>query len=346
MGKYNVGDEVRLVSSSERLVMSGILGYSAKMLAGKIVKISGVLSPRVTDIYHIKESCYAFGEELIVGLVPKEYKVGDRVVITSERISGMSCLGGMDKYLGTVMTIANENKYGTFWMEEDNGKWLWSKDMFWCLAPDQNKKSEEKMMKYKVGDKVRIAKNRTNGMNVRGFMDKYLGTVMTIEKIVGDTYKMVEDNGRWVWWDRMIAGPATPERFHPTDCIVLLSDGTVTKAYHKKNGKVIAHSTCKRHEDDPHNLFFAADLCLDRLEAAEEALQAPKHLYSGRVVCTKTSRPWWKVGKIYEIKNGYIVSETGTAHGQCRGGFKSFEEFVDYCKDISRGDTEWVEITE
>ena len=64
-------------------------------------------------------------------------------------------------------------------------------------------------MKYKVGDKVRIVKERVSHMNSEGKMDKYLGTIMTINFVYNDgNYRMLEDNGRWFWDDASIEGYA------------------------------------------------------------------------------------------------------------------------------------------
>ena len=38
-------------------------------------------------------------------------------------------------------------------------------------------------MKYKVGDKVRIVKNRTDEMNLYGKMDEWLGKTVTISVV-------------------------------------------------------------------------------------------------------------------------------------------------------------------
>lgn len=60
---------------------------------------------------------------------------------------------------------------------------------------------------YKIGDKVKIVKNRVFGMNVNGDMDKYLGSIMTIKSSDGfGNYKMMEDYGYWSWNDNMIEG--------------------------------------------------------------------------------------------------------------------------------------------
>jgi len=61
-------------------------------------------------------------------------------------------------------------------------------------------------MKYKVGDKVRIASKRTGYMNSEGKMDKYLKTIMTIKSELCNRYAMEEDCGVWFWNDEMIEG--------------------------------------------------------------------------------------------------------------------------------------------
>ncbi|MDR7856022.1 DUF5839 family protein [Tissierella sp.] len=63
-------------------------------------------------------------------------------------------------------------------------------------------------MKYKAGDKVRIVSKRMTNMADNGAMDKYLGTVMTIDRIMGRSYYMKEDNRRWSWSDANIQGLA------------------------------------------------------------------------------------------------------------------------------------------
>lgn len=61
-------------------------------------------------------------------------------------------------------------------------------------------------MKYKVGDKVRIVKNRTENMNSFGEMDEWLGKIMTISRVEYDCYAMEEDYEQWFWFDNMIEG--------------------------------------------------------------------------------------------------------------------------------------------
>ena len=65
-------------------------------------------------------------------------------------------------------------------------------------------------MKYKVGDKVRIVKEKKGpDWNREGLMDKWLGEIMTIESVLDfNYYKMKEDGGSWYWEDHMIEGRA------------------------------------------------------------------------------------------------------------------------------------------
>lgn len=62
-------------------------------------------------------------------------------------------------------------------------------------------------MRYKVGNRVRIVSGPPKGLN------KYLGKVMTIKKVLTDNYKMVEDKGGWFWYDSVIAGLASEVPF-------------------------------------------------------------------------------------------------------------------------------------
>lgn len=73
-------------------------------------------------------------------------------------------------------------------------------------------------MKYKVGDRVRIVSETTEGMNWISKMDVYLGRVMTIKNIIsglifGGRYKMVEDDDEYYWDDEMIVGLASETPF-------------------------------------------------------------------------------------------------------------------------------------
>ena len=71
-----------------------------------------------------------------------KYKKGDRVRIVSHRIKNMNSNGGMDKYLGTVMTIKEAHKTVVFGisyhyrMVEDKCEWFWNDGMIAGLASE------------------------------------------------------------------------------------------------------------------------------------------------------------------------------------------------------------------
>ena len=76
-------------------------------------------------------------------------------------------------------------------------------------------------MKYKVGDKVRIATKKLipEYWNDEGEMDKWMGKTMTIKEICLSTlaYRMLEDEkenvGRgWLWDDNMIESLADDDK--------------------------------------------------------------------------------------------------------------------------------------
>lgn len=62
-----------------------------------------------------------------------KYKVGDRVIIEQHRTEYMSGSGGMDKYLGKIMTIQIVRARG-YIMAEDLGKWYWEEEFIDHIA--------------------------------------------------------------------------------------------------------------------------------------------------------------------------------------------------------------------
>lgn len=71
-----------------------------------------------------------------------KYRTGDRVRIVSDRTKNMNSNGGMDKYLGTVMTIKEAHKTVVFGisyhyrMVEDKCEWFWNDEMIAGLASE------------------------------------------------------------------------------------------------------------------------------------------------------------------------------------------------------------------
>lgn len=71
-----------------------------------------------------------------------KYRTGDRVRIVSDRTKNMNSNGGMDKYLGTVMTIKEAHETFAFGisyhyrMVEDKCEWFWNDEMIAGLASE------------------------------------------------------------------------------------------------------------------------------------------------------------------------------------------------------------------
>ena len=108
-------------------------------------------------------------------------------------------------------------------------------------------------MKYKVADKVRIKSIdwynenkdtrdflsfKTSGLPFSPDMAKYCGCIVTIDKAIvrgygrlGDIYRIKEDDGKWMWNEKMFEGLA--EEDNPLDDNIPLPDSFVERMVHK-----------------------------------------------------------------------------------------------------------------
>lgn len=160
-------------------------------------------------------------------------------------------------------------------------------------------------MKYKVGDKVRIAtdKSKSFAWNDEGKMDKWLGKVMTIRECRNfenyTAYKMKEDIEEhvlgWNWHETMIDGLVTNEE--PKHSITITSDGKITTAIFTVDGKEVKKGIAKCSPEDKFNFKIGAELALERMWGKEE--QKEKHWYYSKK--KMLSYPYMK--KIHEMVN-------------------------------------------
>lgn len=118
------------------------------------------------------------------------------------------------------------------------------------------------MSKYKIGDRVRIVKRRTEGnWNLEGKMDKWLGTVMTVRReLWQDTYEMKEDGGQWRWSADMIEGLVAS---HQT--ITINHDSKTTTATLYENGNAVRTAKAMCNTDDTFDFQVGAKLAFERL---------------------------------------------------------------------------------
>lgn len=85
----------------------------------------------------------------------KKLKPGDKVKIVRERVAGMNCMGGMDKWLGKVMTVKEHTIGDNIHMVEDQneiqGGWYWSKNMIERKIPEAENPSDAAIDKLAEG---------------------------------------------------------------------------------------------------------------------------------------------------------------------------------------------------
>ena len=162
------------------------------------------------------------------------------------------------------------------------------------------------MLKYEVGDKVRIRADLKDGETYgadgfTGRMKKYCGKIAVIKdvkfkkKVLSwkPVYILDIDDGLWNWTGEMLE-PARLARFY-------------------EDGKVVKTAKAHRKPDEPHNFKIGAKYAFDRLIEDKADEPEPPKLWNAKVICTKSGALWWTVGKVYEIVNGVIHDDDGDA---------------------------------
>ena len=90
--------------------------------------------------------------------------------------------------------------------------------------------------------------------------------------------------------------------------IVITTDGKTTTAKMYRDKSVVKVATIKCHPDDRFDFEVGARIAFDRLVGCKkEEPEKPKY-YNGKVVCVDTTDTTcgYVLGKIYEIKDGYL----------------------------------------
>lgn len=188
------------------------------------------------------------------------------------------------------------------------------------------------MAKYKVGDKVRIVNERPSSRGFTDTMCKYLGTVMTISKVIGSdnpSYKMEEDKGGleflltrgllgdiadgWIWSEKWISGlaeepkkskeiPSEPISVHIRFC------GPLTVAELMKGGKVVKVSNARCNPKDEYSRSEGARIAVERLfeKTSGKAKDASKPKIGDKFVVVRNSSSdcthYFKIGSVVTLK--------------------------------------------
>ena len=121
--------------------------------------------------------------------------------------------------------------------------------------------TKKEFEKLKPGDKVKIVRERVAGMNCLGYMDKWLGKVMTVkEHTIGSNIRMVEDQHEhfcgW-FWDKNMIECKIPEA---ENTICLLTRGGKTIAKHGKKAGIAKCSTADEYDEAKGAIIAVARL--------------------------------------------------------------------------------------
>lgn len=139
--------------------------------------------------------------------------------------------------------------------------------------------------------------------------------------------------------------------FYDPKRIVILQDGTTTRAIEYEGRRKVKEALAKLHPNDGYRWEKGRDLALNRLlygtdyHPSEVALpEEEKPLYNGKVVCVDhngNNQDAYTIGRIYQFRNGCIVNDTGNEI-PCFEASKihSFDEWVEFSA------SKWIEIVE
>lgn len=185
----------------------------------------------------------------------------------------------------------------------------------------------------KPGDKVRIANKRGAFWNAAGRMDKYMGKVMTVDRIASVLVFLKEAKG-----DSVITGfewsfcvedfvevltafdHAEPEEADVT--VELHFCGRETTAMLVKGADIVKTAVARCHPADEYDRGEGAKIAVNRLFV-------PEQYYNGKVVCIATDYNWWTVGKVYNVVDGVITADDGVKYP--KGSKEPYKNAEDVC---------------
>lgn len=184
----------------------------------------------------------------------------------------------------------------------------------------------------KPGDKVRIANKRGKFWNPAGRMDKYMGKVMTIDRIYGALVFFKEAKGdagpsgfEWSFRVEDFVEVLTAfDHAEPEDADVIVElhfCGRETTAMLVKGADIVKTAVAGCHPDDAYDRGEGAKIAVNRLFAPE-----PPQYYNGKVVCIATGYDWWTLGKVYTVVDGFITTDNGDKYPKFGAPYKDAED--------------------
>lgn len=255
-----------------------------------------------------------------------KYKVGDRVRIVKKwnEDTCESIFGGMDKWLGKVMTIRSVNSY-YYHMVEDKGEcigdgWVWNEHCIEGLAKDSRKivvTTDGRETLARLYDGSKVVKSATAKCSPSDEYDFNTGAKIAVERLLGEEKprrKSKFEVGKYYKADGRIKG--------------IIKITKIDEGSEEWSGVLIDrmhYEAIEGMENDKGGKSFIDGSGFAMFLTPVEYTEKPK-LYNGKVVCTKSEYRHWTVGKVYEVKDGVITDDDGDTRGFAKP-FKSFEDF-------------------
>ena len=217
----------------------------------------------------------------------QKYNVGDRVIIDEGNIEWLYPVAGK------TGVIVDRLKYATYgYLVSVEGHRIWCKVK--GLAP------LDKKIVITTDGKVTTAKLYEDGKNVK---------TATAKCSPEDTFDF--GIGAKLALERLTAAEKPKEQKYN----IKFNDGDHAKIIARHHGHGFDIGTIvklEKHEDDyfarPENGngrgWWVTD---DELEAYTPASK----YYNGKVVCVKSGYPWWTIGKVYDVVDGFITDDLG-----------------------------------
>ena len=143
------------------------------------------------------------------------------------------------------------------------------------------------MAKYKVGDKVRIVRERPKDFGFVDLMEEYLGKTLTVSKVKERPYTETDyyleeavvkgglfDGIHWTFSESWISGLAEPEQEPYT--VELRFDGMITTATLKRNGRDVKTAEARCNPKDTYSRAEGARVAVERLFEKKRKEDKPK----------------------------------------------------------------------
>lgn len=213
---------------------------------------------------------------------------------------------------------------GKIYESDDLGLGLMSDSgfKFLDLSPDrfihtkfEEIKVEDKKVKFRVGDRVKIV-NKARNWDTVGKMDKWLGKIMTIREVGRDFARMEEDikegicEAGWVWNFECLE---LIESNNNSKSIHITFDNNITHAVLKDGKEVIKRAKVGLYHEDEYKFEVGVmEVVKKLLEIKEEKKEVVEGgNFSARCIRNDYDDCGLTIGKIYKFVDGYSKWDDG-----------------------------------